>query len=73
MYGSVRDLGVKKGPFHVLFLSGSPSVLVEMGFLTNPSEARRLRSELYRAVVAEQIARALSGYRKRHFLSEGTG
>jgi N-acetylmuramoyl-L-alanine amidase len=63
-YGSVDDLGVKRGPFHVLFLSDAPSVLVEIGFLSNPMEARRLRSKLYRAVVAEQLARGLSRYRR---------
>ncbi len=62
-YGGVEDLGVKRGPFHVLFLSDAPSVLVEIGFLSNPTEALRLRSPRYREVVAEQIARGLSRYR----------
>ena len=35
------DLGVKKGPFYVLFLSSMPSVLVESGFVTH---TRRRRS-----------------------------
>jgi len=63
VYGSVEDLGVHPAPFHVLFLSTAPSVLVEMGFLTNRHELRRLRNGFYQAVVAEQIARALSHYR----------
>lgn len=63
-YGSVSDLGVKRGPFHVLFLSDAPSVLVEIGFLSNPTEAARLRSPLYREVIAEQIARGLSRFRR---------
>ena len=62
-YGDALDLGVKRGPFHVLFLSGAPAVLVEIGFLSNPVEANRLRSKLYREVIAEQIARGLSRYR----------
>ncbi len=65
-YGSVHDLGVKQGPFHVLFLSGVPSILVETGFLTHRQEAKRLRSGFYRKVVAEHIARGLSAYRSRH-------
>ena len=68
VYGSVRDLGVKRGPFHVLFLSGSPSILVEVGFVTNPSEAKRLQSRLYRSVLAEHLARGLSSYRRQHDL-----
>jgi N-acetylmuramoyl-L-alanine amidase len=63
-YGSVDDLGVKRGPFHVLFLSNAPSVLVEIGFLSNPTEALRLRSPMYRDVIAEQIARGLSRFRR---------
>lgn len=66
VYGSARDLGVKKGPFHVLFLSGAPAILVEMGFITHRNEARRLGSALYRSVVAERIARGVSRYRSDH-------
>jgi N-acetylmuramoyl-L-alanine amidase len=63
-YGSVEDLGVKRGPFHVLFLSEAPAVLVEVGFLSNPVERKRLASAPYREVLAEQIARGLSRYRR---------
>ena len=41
-YREVNDLGVKKGPFYVLFLSNMPAILVEAGFLTNRDEARRV-------------------------------
>jgi N-acetylmuramoyl-L-alanine amidase len=59
----VPDLGVKKGPFYVLFLSSMPAVLVEAGFLTNRTEAKRLRDASYRDALAEQIAQALVDYR----------
>jgi N-acetylmuramoyl-L-alanine amidase len=62
-YGTVTDLGTKPGPFHVLYLSRVPSILVETGFLTNRSEVKRLRSNRYLAVLAEHIARGLSRYR----------
>ncbi|MGH0032317.1 MAG: N-acetylmuramoyl-L-alanine amidase [Myxococcota bacterium] len=62
-YGPVPDLGVKKGPFYVLFLSTMPSVLVEAGFLTNKTEAKRLRDREYIHAMAEQIAEALVQYR----------
>jgi N-acetylmuramoyl-L-alanine amidase len=61
--GGTRDLGVKQGPFHVLFLANMPSILVETGFLTNRTEARRLRTRYYQQVVAEHLARGLSRYR----------
>jgi N-acetylmuramoyl-L-alanine amidase len=63
-HGKVEDLGVKRGPFYVLFLSNMPAILLEAGFLTNPAEARRLRSDFYLQVLAEQISRALSAYRR---------
>jgi len=62
-YGPVADLGVKKGPFYVLFLSTMPAVLVESGFLTNRAEARRLGDDRYLDAVAERIAMALAHYR----------
>jgi N-acetylmuramoyl-L-alanine amidase len=61
----VEDLGVKKGPFYVLFLSNMPSVLLEVGFLTHREEARRLASAEYLDAAADAIARALAGYRDR--------
>ena len=64
-FGGVRDLGVKTGPFYVLFLSSMPSILVEAGFLTHREEARRLGSEAYAAAVAERIALGVARYRER--------
>jgi N-acetylmuramoyl-L-alanine amidase len=63
-YRPVQDLGVKKGPFYVLFLSDMPAILVEAGFLTNRTEAARLRDPRYLEAVAEQIAAALVQYRE---------
>ena len=59
----VHDLGAKKGPFYVLFLSTMPAVLVEAGFLTNRTEAKQLLDGAYRDAMAEQIAEALVAYR----------
>jgi N-acetylmuramoyl-L-alanine amidase len=58
-----NDLGVKKGPFYVLFLSNMPAVLVEVGFLTNQTEARRLRDDRYLEQIAQEIARGVERYR----------
>jgi len=59
----VVDLGVKRGPFYVLFLSSMPSILVEVGFLTHREEARRLRNSDYAALLAKSIAAGISHYR----------
>jgi N-acetylmuramoyl-L-alanine amidase len=57
------DLGVKKGPFYVLFLSNMPAILVETGFLTHKGDARRLRDAKYVGRLAEQIAEGVARYR----------
>jgi N-acetylmuramoyl-L-alanine amidase len=59
----VKDLGVKKGPFYVLFLSDTPAILVEAGFVTNKKEAKRLRSDAYLEALADRIAKGVARYR----------
>jgi len=57
------NLGVKKGPFYVLFLSSMPSILVEAGFVTNKQDAKLLRSRQYLSVLADEIADGIERYR----------
>jgi len=64
-YSSVPDLGVKKGPFYVLFLSSMPAILLESGFLTNKYDARLLRSESYLQTMADHVAAGLKEYQRR--------
>ncbi len=63
VYRGSPDLGVKRGPFYVLFMSSMPSILVETGFLTNKRDASLLRSERYLDTFAAQIAAGLGHYR----------
>jgi len=58
-YRSIRDLGVKRGPFYVLLGARMPSILVEVAFISNRKEARRMRSPKYRQAVAEGIAKGI--------------
>ncbi|MFQ5667456.1 MAG: N-acetylmuramoyl-L-alanine amidase [Candidatus Binatia bacterium] len=51
----VNDLGVKQGPFYVLVGAGMPCVLVEVAFLTNPREGRRLARRRYQEGIAEGL------------------
>jgi N-acetylmuramoyl-L-alanine amidase len=51
-YDAIDDLGVKKAPFYVLLGAEMPSALVEVSFLSNRDEARRLSSPEYRQCVA---------------------
>lgn len=58
------DRGVKPGPYWVLVgASGSmPTVLVEVGFLSNPSEERFLGGSAGQERLAEALAEAVRGY-----------
>jgi N-acetylmuramoyl-L-alanine amidase len=57
------DLGVKTGPFYVLFLCSMPAILIEAGFVTNRHDAALLRRAAYLELLAEQIAAGLDQYR----------
>lgn len=59
-----RDLGVKQAPFYVLIGAQMPSVLVEVGFLTNAEEHRRLGTKAYRDLVADGITDGILAYAK---------
>jgi N-acetylmuramoyl-L-alanine amidase len=60
----VPDLGLKKGPFYVLFMSSMSSVLVETGFVTNKRDAKLLRSAAYQRELADGIAEGVHQYRQ---------
>ncbi len=60
--GSVTDLGVKRGPFQVLFLTQIPAVLVEVGFLTHPEESKRLANRDYLRALGLHLARGVERY-----------
>jgi N-acetylmuramoyl-L-alanine amidase len=54
--------GVKQAPFSVLVHSFMPSMLVELGFGSNPAEARWMLSEAGQKELAEAIADACVAY-----------
>jgi N-acetylmuramoyl-L-alanine amidase len=50
-----RDNGVKQAPFYVLVGAQMPSILIEMGFITNASESKLLQSEEYQNYIIDGI------------------
>lgn len=58
------DRGVRPGPYWVLMraTSNMPTVLVELGFITNPNEERRLRDPQHQRTMAKAIATAIRRY-----------
>ena len=53
---TVRDGGVKSGPFKVLLGANIPGILVEVGYCSNAQEAANLAIPAYRQALAEGIA-----------------
>ncbi|HKC50889.1 MAG TPA: N-acetylmuramoyl-L-alanine amidase [Myxococcota bacterium] len=64
-YDATVDLGVKRGPFLVLFQADMPAILVEVGFVSNAAEGRRMASRDFARAAAEGIADGVSAYREQ--------
>jgi N-acetylmuramoyl-L-alanine amidase len=62
MSGTTRNRGVKKAPFVVLIGAGMPSVLAEIGFVSNPRDEALLKRPEQRQRIAEALFRGVSGY-----------
>jgi len=61
-FSGIHNLGVKEGPFFVLHDTNMPSILVEVGFVTNRKEGQHLRGKIYQKWLAESIARGIHDY-----------
>ena len=59
----IRSRGVKQAPFQVLWNTTMPSVLIETGFMTNPTEERKLNDKTHRVYIASAIFRAIRDYK----------
>jgi len=61
-YKNVKDGGVREGPFWVLVGAQMPAVLVEVGFISNPTEAKRLVNRRYQKTLAIGLADGIERY-----------
>ncbi len=57
---------VAQAPFYVLRGAAMPSVLVEMGFLTNSAEAAKLRNSKYQQQMAEALSAGIVEFLERN-------
>ena len=60
--GAARNRGVKKAPFVVLIGATMPSVLAEIGFVSNTREETNLKKPEYRQKIADALYRGLARY-----------
>lgn len=66
-YQGVIDGGVREGPFWVLAGALMPSVLIEIGYNSNPIEAPRLNDDAYQKALAIGIADGIDGFVIKNF------
>ena len=59
---SAKNRGVKKAPFVVLIGASMPSVLAEIGFLTNTNDELMLKRPDHRQKIAEALYKGIAGY-----------
>lgn len=57
-----KNRGVKKAPFVVLIGAAMPSVLAEVGFLTNATDEALLRKPEHRQKIAEALYKGIEAY-----------
>lgn len=60
----LKDRGVKQAPFRVLVGAAMPAVLVELGFISNPDEEKKLQDAGYRAQLVDALVRAVGRYKE---------
>ena len=61
-YSRINDKGVKQAPFYILLGAEMPCILVEVAFITNPTECRRLNTAGYQEDIADAITTGIQRY-----------
>ena len=67
-FKDMDDRGVKQANFYVMrgTMGAMPSVLVEMGFISNPSEERRLKKRSFQKNMADAIFEGIRSFKQTH-------
>ena len=60
--GSLHTRKLRSAGFRVLKAPDIPSVLLELGFLSNPDDEKRLTSDAWRDKTADAVAESIDGY-----------
>jgi N-acetylmuramoyl-L-alanine amidase len=61
-YRGVKDGGVRHAPFWVLVGASRPSILVEVGYISHPTERTRLFTPRYQDLISKGIAEGVDIY-----------
>ncbi len=71
LLSGVPSRGVKQAPFVVLMGVQMPASLVEIGFITNEGEEKKLKADSHREEIAKQLVAAVLEYRDRYNAKRG--
>lgn len=63
-----KNRGVKSGDYYVLRENQQPSILLELGYITNPEDEERMNSQQFQADVASGIVNGVIEYFKNSSL-----
>ncbi|TAN62730.1 N-acetylmuramoyl-L-alanine amidase [bacterium] len=63
-YKGIRSNGVKGAPFYVLVRTRMPAILVEVSFISNAEDEKRLRTDKYVEEAAQGISAGVMSYLK---------
>jgi len=61
-----RNRGIKQAPFKVLTGVACPAILVEIAFISNPDEERKLKTEEFQSNVARAIYRGVANFLRNY-------
>lgn len=75
LYSTFKNLGftvrpIKQAPYYVLRFAYTPSVLVELGYLSNRYEEKTLRKQYYQKQLAEAIALGIVTLNKKYTIAK---
>lgn len=61
-----KSRGIKQAGFYVLYGASMPSILIELGFVSNPEEAAFMTSNIGQVYLASAIFRAIRSYKSEY-------
>lgn len=64
-YSKAADRGLKHARFYVLKHATAPAILVEVGFLSNKSEARQLKTNAYQDKIIKGLEAGILAYHRK--------
>ncbi len=64
----IKTYRIKGAPFYVLKNTRTPAILIEVGYISNPYEEKKLSNRFYRQQIAEAIALGINNYSRGYLI-----